>query len=298
MQQDSLTYQQNSIQTNNNTFFINFVSLQDEIPQNLFVKKKDTIKTKSVLLPQKNIVQAKVNDVSYNKLSLFTQHELKVVNNNPKPVQVVNQDWIYGILIFCIVIITMAKFLFSKRFNQIFKAVFSNRFINQMFREGNLFKERIVIFLFINCVLINSLFIFIVNKMIIKLPIEDSFSINLYLIIIIIFLSLFIYKLIISLIIEKFFKTAEPSFLYRINLFLFNYISGIILLPFLILIICMNSLTILYLCIGLYFLIILYRITRIIIIKTLFSFLHLFLYICTLEILPLLVIIKIIDLLP
>jgi hypothetical protein len=93
------------------------------------------------------------------------------------------------------------------------------------------------------------------------------------------------------------FKTKETTYNYLLNQLIFAIITGPILLFFLVLIVYLESPLILYFCLTIIAIIYTFRFFRAFLIGlalTKFSYLLLFVYLCSLEILPLLVLLKLI----
>jgi len=93
--------------------------------------------------------------------SIFAPTNLASVHAGP--VQLVRQstDWITLILLACLVIFAWIQTFYSKRFAQIYHAVAQPHFVNQLEREGDLFKDRIRLGLGFIYYSISSFFIFL-----------------------------------------------------------------------------------------------------------------------------------------
>jgi len=91
------------------------------------------------------------------------------------------------------------------------------------------------------------------------------------------------------------FKTKETTYNYLLNLMIFAIITGPVILFFLVFIVYLKTPAILYLCLAIIILLFIFRFIRGFLIGmalTRFSYLLLFVYLCSLEILPLLVLLK------
>ena len=102
-------------------------------------------------------------------------------------------------------------------------------------------------------------------------------------------------KIVIIRLLGNVFHTSQTTREYMINIFVFNLISGLILLPLLVLIVYLKSFNFLYIGLIIIALVILFRFFRGFLIGiglTKFSFLYLFVYLCSLEILPLIVLLR------
>ena len=92
------------------------------------------------------------------------------------------------------------------------------------------------------------------------------------------------------------FKTRETTYNYLLNLLIFALLSAPVMLVVLVFILYLKTPVLLYICMIIFMLLLIFRFVRgffIGITLTKFSYLFLFVYLCSLEILPLLVIVKI-----
>jgi hypothetical protein len=210
----------------------------------------------------------------------------------------VSQDhphWVAGILLICFVLLAWGRLFSRRRLDMIFRAVFAKNYANQLIREGNLFNERIGLVLFLIYLMVLSLFVYLAIPLITKATLPLSGGI-LYLLIIGFFIGLWFLKVIIVKTLSRLFNTSEHSRELLANMYLFNLFAGIILLP---LVSCMAFAHLeifFYISLILIGLIYTFRIFREAIIGFMvikFSVFHLLLYLCTLEILPLIVLAKI-----
>jgi hypothetical protein len=243
-----------------------------------------TLKLQSVAMPEKVFGE-----------SVFSSSRLQPVKFQIREVRPYQPDWILGILMFCVILVTWARVFYYKRMQQIFLAPFSQRFLNQISRDGNLFSERISLALGIVFVLVASLLIFEVNQQILGLtfqPISQSFLFGAIVMAVIIFQTV---KAAMIQLLGVIFKTRETTYFYLLNMLIFDMFSGLALLAGLILMLYLKSITILYIILIIITVLLVFRFVRgffIGISLRKFSYLFLFVYLCSLEILPLLIIIK------
>jgi hypothetical protein len=229
--------------------------------------------------------------------SMFTSHQLVVKNIHPFERKGYTYDWIALLLLICFSILAWTLIFSRKRLKQIFKATYSNRTINQLIRDGDLFKERIAINFILIYFLSFSLFIFKVTQ---TYHIFDFYSFSFFLKILVGITLLYFFKQIATKFIGVLFKNTSASYVYMLNGFIFNLIIGIVLLPFLLFMVYSNAAissisTIFGIVIILILSVIKYiRYFIIGVSYSKFSQFYLFLYLCTLEILPILIIVKII----
>ena len=219
-------------------------------------------------------------------------HPGKFVVKEPRPG---HPDWIPAVLISCIILITWARVFYYNRMRQIFQAPFSKRFTNLLARDGNLFRERVSVALGIVFILATSLLIYELNQQILRLKFSSMRESFLFLIIVLLFIAFQSVKVTLIRMVGIIFKTRETTNSYLLNLLIFALFSGPVLLVGLILLLYLKSVLFLYSCLFFLVLLLVFRFVRgffIGISLTKFSYLFLFVYLCSLEILPLLIIIK------
>jgi len=241
-------------------------------------------------------VESSPREIILSHPSLFTSSELKISHFESRENKSFNPDWILGILIFGFILLTWSQVFYHRRIRQIFLAPYSKRFNNQLIRDGNLFIERVSIALGVLYILVVSLLLYQVNAMILLYPFFSLPPWAIYLIIVLGFSGFWLVKTLFIQFLSKVFNTPDTTRAYLLNILIFCLLTGAILLPMLVLVLYLNSLTLLWVCIGLYTLIFLFRVMRgffIGISLTRFSYLFLFVYLCSLEFLPLLVLLKV-----
>jgi hypothetical protein len=206
-------------------------------------------------------------------------------------------DWITILLLVCLLLFAWIQTTSQKRFAQIFKAVMQPHSVNQLEREGNLFRERITLSLGAIYYIVGSVFIFQLFNAFYTLPGEiDNLSFTA-----LILAALFSYQMLKSILIYTsgiIFKTAESSRYYQLNTLIFNQITGIVVFPFSIMALYWENTTFLIIGSVIVSLLFGYRLFRGILTGMAnknYNLLYLFLYLCTLEILPLLLLLKVIS---
>lgn len=226
--------------------------------------------------------------------SIFTSSELKTDNIKPALLNDTEYSWLTGILVLSFIIYTITQFLYPKRLKQIFNASFGRRYINQLIRDGGLFEERITIGLLFIFFSTTSIFIFQGIRFILNIelpyPALTFFGI---------FAGLFLFWLFkVSLI--KFlgfvFKNQSAAFEYNLTSLVYLQVIGLLLLPLSLPAIFQDpnlfaKIGLILVLAGL--LINLIRGFLVGLYNTKFSLFYLILYLCTLEILPLVVVLKI-----
>ncbi len=236
-----------------------------------------------------------VPDTVFSK-SIFASYQLHPGNFRINNVQRVQPDWVLGILVFCFIVFAWAQVYYHKRIRQIIRAPFSKRFINQLTRDGNLFKERVSVALGIVYFLAFSLLLYEFNDQILGITFPLFHGISLYWVIAIFNVAIMAIKVMLVQMLGIVFKTKETTYNYLLNMLIFALLSGMAILSVLVFVLYLKSTVLLYLCLIIFTLLFLFRFVRgffIGIAMTKFSYLFLFVYLCSLEILPLLVLIKI-----
>jgi len=239
------------------------------------------------------VVQKQLNQT----ISVFEPHNLKPKHSAPLAIERQSSDWITLIFLACLFILAWIQTSYSKRLSQIFQAAAQPHHLNQLEREGNLFKERITLGLAFIYYTISSIFIFLIIKQFAGVPVGLS---NLTFTAIVL-AGLFIYESLKSGLIFAsgiIFDTVESSRQYRLNIMIFNFLIGVILLPVVIISFYWSSTFLLTTGIIIISLLLLYRLYRGIltgITNKSYNLFYLFLYLCTLEILPLLLLYKVIS---
>jgi len=195
----------------------------------------------------------------------------------------------------CLFILAWIQTSYAKRLGQIFKAVAQAHNVNQLEREGNLFKERISLGLGFIFYTISSIFVFLIVRRFAGIP--DGFHDLTFTAIIM--GGILVYQLIkSSLVILSgiIFDTREAARQYQLNILIFNDIIGITLFPLAIIVFYWDNLLLMTTGIILVLLLLLYRLYRGILTgltNKSYNLFYLFLYLCTLEILPLILLYKV-----
>jgi len=228
--------------------------------------------------------------------SIFQSHQLQPTDFQISHLHKAQPDWVLAILVLCFILLAWVQVFYHKRILQIFRAPFSKRFINQLTRDGNLFRERIVIALGIVYILTFSLLLYEFNEQVLRFTLQGVTGITLYWLITVINIGVLAAKVALVRFLGAIFKTRETTNNYLLNLLIFALLSGPVLLTALIFIVYLKSIIILYICLFIFILLLVFRFMRGFFIGmalTKFSYLFLFVYLCSLEILPFLVLIKI-----
>jgi len=207
-------------------------------------------------------------------------------------------DWIFWIILGGFILLAMTKFYFEKRLALIFSSVFSRSSANLLIRESNAFRFQSFSFLLIIYLISITLFVFQVFRYLSPGSVDFWPNILFYLKIVGAFIAFFLIKITTIRIVGFIFKNPHTASEYIQNMFIFNLFAGIILLPLVLFIHYSHSSLFLFVSFGFLIILMILRFIRGIFVGLSdhkFSLFHLFLYLCTLEILPLIVIAKLID---
>ena len=239
--------------------------------------------------------------ISYGKKAplqhFFTLHQLRKIHQDSIPVKKFQPDWIFGIIFLSFILLAWTNFYYHKRLRQIFMAPYSKRFLNQLVRDGNLFSERISVALSTVYILMLSLLLFqassLVNPSRFFLLSGPIYLFPACLGVLVVY---WLIKIALIRLIGITFKTGSTTDEYLLNVLIFNIITGLTILPFIVSAIYLKSSFILYFCfiiLGIFFIFRFFRGFFIGISLRKFSYLFLFVYLCSLEFLPLIVLVKI-----
>lgn len=290
MNDSIIRYQYNPLLTDTVGFFDYCIPLTDESnppAADTLVKYYDYSVYNYItpLPPQKQFLQT---------TSAFKPHNLVPEHNEPLAINHQAFDWITIVFLVCLFVFAWIQTSYSKRLTQIFRAVAQPHHVNQLEREGNLFKERIIIGLGLNYYLLSSIFFFQIFTLTSNVP----FGFSSLTFTGIIFACIFLFQMLKTAIIHItgiIFETGESARQYQLIILIFNHIIGIVLFPIVVIAFYWKSEGLLIAGIVIISLIIFYRFYRGILTgrdNKSYNLFYLFLYLCTLEILPLLLIFK------
>ncbi len=235
-----------------------------------------------------------------NEQSIFTGHQLKADSLRDK-IHLQNREyWIPSVILFSILILVWARNSHNKRFSRISKAFFNIREFYQVVREEYAMTNSLSIGMMLLFVLIISVFFFQLNSYYGLYALSPS-AFFFYLKIVASVLSFFIIKmLIVSLLGALFYDKSDQVTDFLYNIFLTNNVSGILLIPIVVFMAYFRavSMPLLIFTSGILLIsIYLYRVWRSFNISAgegRVSKLYFFAYLCSLELLPFVVIFKVI----
>ena len=230
-------------------------------------------------------------------VSVFGPHNLAPKHQGPQAIEKQPTDWFTMIFVACLLILAWIQNSYSKRLSQIFQAVAQAHYINQLEREGNLFKERISIGLGFIFYTMSAIFGFLMVRAFAGIP--DG--IHNFTVAAIIMGGLLSYQLVKSSLIYLsgiIFDTREAARLYQLNIMIFNNVIGITLFPMAVICFYWDNDFVLITGLIIVALLLIYRLYRGILTglsNKNYNLFYLFLYLCTLEILPLLLLFKVVS---
>jgi hypothetical protein len=243
---------------------------------------------------------SKTNEIEETKpyVPFFKGHELKIKNQEPNLITGTNPIWLFYVLVILVAGFTWVKVFYAHTFEHILASFISKTMSNQIVRDENLLLQRASFLLTGIFYLVFALFIYQVSIFYNFLPDFFPAGFARFLILAVLVSTIYSFKFIILKVSGFIFQLDKPVSAYIFNIFLINNLVGILLLPVVIIIAFTTTFaaTIIFkiAIIGIILLYI-FRLGRGIMIGlslTDFSLFYLILYICTLEIAPLLLIIK------
>lgn len=287
----------------------------DEININQFIKTKQRKQTTENNLVQENQLidttttvekydtnSYNLTNKTYNKLPIRekpittnrTEESKQLFQPTTKPLGI--ENWQIIILFSCLFLIAFVKGVNQNRFKNMAKSIVSKQAVIEILRGEKIFFNRTNLILNVVYLCVFSLYIqhfFYIHQK----NLTNSFEL-IYFFKIVLFLAIyFMSQLLFNAILNFIFDTKEIQMEYIFNTSLFNNFLGVLMVPLLFLIYfttLQNSVFFNNFILVIVFIILLFRTIRYIKIGATknISNLHIFLYICTLEILPLIVIIK------
>ncbi len=259
------------------------------------------VKNDSVLksMSYEKILQFYSPSLSYSEkdttftTSIFENHLLKPKSVSKNEISRTNSDWIIIPFLLVFVLYIYISTNFHQRWIQTIKAPFSKRYLGQLERDGNIFNETILFPIIFIIIISFSLFFFLIIKRFNSIQDIGISEVNLYLIILGVYLLFMLLKSLLILIVGYIFDNQSESASFILQNLLTLSISSIIIFPFL--------LTFAYseISVFLYFsaiIIVLFLIFKNIkgfeIWNKTFNYYKIFIYLCTVEILPYVIILK------
>jgi hypothetical protein len=225
----------------------------------------------------------------------YLTHTPKPAMVDPKPALPGEGGWIFFFLLAGFILLALLKYYYDKRLRQVISAVFSRSAAHLLVREGGIIRNQAFIPLL--AIYFLSISILIYEVMNFFMP-DTGSLVRQFALYSQIFLAYLLFNLVKILFIRFggiVFRNSDTAKEYIQTIFLYNLFSGILLLPLLVLITYTYKDIFIYITLAIIVLIFIGRFIRGFFIglsESKFSLFHLFLYLCTLEILPIAVIAK------
>lgn len=207
-----------------------------------------------------------------------------------------HSDWKIFIVFAGLTALAFSRYLSGSRINHFFNAAFGSNYFNQMEREGGFFNESVTYLLYFNFLIVFSLLTW--QTMLFFGFVPEPGLINPMLLFFLTLLAVSLFSLIKSLVlgfIAWIFKTRTATMAYLKNLFLFNQLTGLAMLPAVVYLAYSPSLNGMIAVWSFWALANVVKLARGVIIgfsHTSFSAYYLILYLCSVELVPLALIIK------
>jgi uncharacterized protein DUF4271 len=229
--------------------------------------------------------------------ALFKGHSLQPSVTNPKPVNKIIPDWFTIALFVTIGIFTWLKLKNGKIIQQLFSAFFNNSVTNQIVRDENILVQKA-------SVMLSLVFYFAAALLLYEISIYFNWDYKVigkgvvrFIIFVLFIASAYSFKMVLLKMMSTIFQINRAISTYIFNIFLINNILGIMLIPVIMLVAFFPYASDFFIWAGISMLLaaFLYRLFRGVIIWTSlshFSLYYLILYLCALEIAPLLIIFK------
>lgn len=229
--------------------------------------------------------------------SVFKEHALRTTKEHPVVVRNTSSVWMLGVIFVSLILIGAVRQLNNKRLLSFFSAFFAIRFAGQLQREEYAINNRAGTALLFNFVLVFSLFIFQVLDHF-QIQFSDRSPFLVFLMLCGAVTGIYFLKILFVRIVAAIFRSEGEAKEYIFYILLFNQLLGIFLLPLVTGISFIKNFDpsfMIYLGIAIIVILFIYRLLRgifIAISKPKISRFYLFLYLCTLEFLPLLFAVK------
>ncbi len=232
------------------------------------------------------------NDTVYTS-SIFENHLLKPKSYAKNEIQQNNNDWIIIPFLVVFILYIYISTNFHQRWLQTIKAPFSKRFLGQLERDGNIFNETILLPIIFIVVISISMMLFLGIKHFAsfqEIKISES---NFYMLIAGVYLLFVLLKSALVLIIGYVFDNQAESAGFILQNLLNLSISSVLIFPFLLIFTYSNISFFLYLSIAVIVLFALYKnIKAFEIWSKTYNYYKIFIYLCTVEFLPYILIFK------
>jgi hypothetical protein len=231
-----------------------------------------------------------VNPETFQRVSMFEEHLLQPVNTEVLLRPDSFSGWIFVLLFFCFVLFAWLLSFNLKRVGQILGALSGNRGFGRLTKDGNVFSEPFFLPFIVLILLCLSLFAFRIGMLFEVWDISGFESLITFGQVLFSVGMLYLVKVVIVKVTAWIFKEQAAATLYLLNLLVFNAGLTLLFLPFLLVAFFGDSwlqMSVVYTMLFLFAVWFIWRAVRsflLIISATKFSYVHNFLYLCTLEI--------------
>ena len=263
-----------------------------------FLHPKTVVQTTSKAIQKKNTTQD-LKPVETNQKT-FTEFDEQVLRINYTKVGDIANGWMFWALLLCFILYSITKAIFRKQSNITFSQIFNYNFAQKEFQKSPE-KSQIATTIFQTLFAFNlGLFVFFAQQYYLNWEVTTMQAITRTGIIAGLILVLFMLKKSFYFILSHVFDRVEYAHECIFSVYLYNRVIGLCIYPIVVALAFVDPevlkpsllLIIGYVMIGLLYLLRLYREIQISI-KNHISIFYIFLYFCTLEILPLMVLVKV-----
>ncbi len=234
-----------------------------------------------------------IGDTAQSPQPLLESHELITDRTQSNAITTKTPDWMLGILLLIFLLFSWVRVYHSRRLRQLYQALTSKLYVQHILRTNDGLMQRVSFVLDVISYLVLASFLFQVFEYY-QLNIPYSNYLHPFLIILLTLIVIYQIKNMILIMSGVLLNQQEKLHEYRFNVFLMNKTLGIVLTPIIICIAYLSFGEAVNIGIGLFLIITayLYRINRgwaIGLKEANVSVFYLFMYLCTLEFLPLVV---------
>lgn len=253
---------------------------------------------KDIVLPE-IMADSTATDTVLIRPSLLKSYNSKSVVISPVKHEAPQHDFVTVALLLIMIMLAWGRHFYSRRIRQIFKAFYAPHHVNQLVRDGHLTRERITPGLGIVFVLTTATLIYGLINRYLSLPVIGLSAMWTYAALFAAIALFWTFKNIFVSFLGSLFRASHFASEFILTNVIFNIAIGLIAFPLVFAWFYTGELVLLYSVALLFAVIYIYRFLRLFFVGLKvqsFSVVYLFLYLCTLEILPVLVLVKLVNL--
>jgi hypothetical protein len=210
--------------------------------------------------------------------------------------QLEGNSWQYSLVIFVVLLmLVVSRQAFQRKFSQTILAVTGNNHLNQLLREWNPVKHPLGLLYTLSYLLLFSLFLYEVVNQLSPHSFGKHADTSLFFIIIGIVTAVLAFKFVMVITLAALFRTYQATQLYLAHQISFMLLGSLVFFPFILILVYNPSDAVLAIALVVISSLMIYRLIRsffVSLVERQFGLLYLFLYLCTLEIVPLLMLVK------